>query len=684
MTKYKINNANLSADNNVTLTSFMNGENANSHYITNPFNKDHPDKPNNMELPEKFHSKKCGWVILNLPKHKLRRNSVQEKFRETKRLLAEKTKKLCSVKTLKRRVPITAYLPKYDLETAVSDFVAGLTVGLTIIPQAIAYSSVAGLPAQIGLYSSFVAPFVYAVFGSSKDSPVGPTAIEGLLTRENVHELGPSGAVLLCFLSGCVELLMGILNLGFLIDFISGPVAIGFTSAAAIIIATTQVKDLLGLDYPGENFLTVWGQICQHITDTSIPDCTMGCICIVALLILKKTKDIEVYPNDPKKVTVFHKTVKGFLWLVSTSRNLLVVVISASISYAFEVYGKKSFQLTGFVKPGLPDVSLPPFSTTVGNVTYDFVDMASTIGSGIIIVPLLSILQNYAIAKVYCDGKAIDSTQEMLALGICNVASSFVSSMPVSGALSRGAVNHASGVKTTFGGVYTGIVVILSLRFLTPWFYYIPKSALAAVIIVAVSCMVELHTFKPIWKTNKIDLIPAAATFFVCLLTRLEIGISVGVAINLSFLLYAVARPTVYVEKIVNAFGCEYVLITPDRSLYFPSVENVRSIISKAGTESGSNSTPLVIDARHIQGADFTAAKGMKMLMRDFNNRNQPIIFVNLKRDVVNTFQGVGPKAFIHCQNIDELNDLLKTYSMKPSSALNGVESQNQLNRSRL
>ncbi|XP_060522763.1 sodium-independent sulfate anion transporter-like isoform X2 [Cylas formicarius] len=641
MTKYKINNANLSADNNVTLTSFMNGENANSHYITNPFNKDHPDKPNNMELPEKFHSKKCGWVILNLPKHKLRRNSVQEKFRETKRLLAEKTKKLCSVKTLKRRVPITAYLPKYDLETAVSDFVAGLTVGLTIIPQAIAYSSVAGLPAQIGLYSSFVAPFVYAVFGSSKDSPVGPTAIEGLLTRENVHELGPSGAVLLCFLSGCVELLMGILNL-------------------------------------------VWGQICQHITDTSIPDCTMGCICIVALLILKKTKDIEVYPNDPKKVTVFHKTVKGFLWLVSTSRNLLVVVISASISYAFEVYGKKSFQLTGFVKPGLPDVSLPPFSTTVGNVTYDFVDMASTIGSGIIIVPLLSILQNYAIAKVYCDGKAIDSTQEMLALGICNVASSFVSSMPVSGALSRGAVNHASGVKTTFGGVYTGIVVILSLRFLTPWFYYIPKSALAAVIIVAVSCMVELHTFKPIWKTNKIDLIPAAATFFVCLLTRLEIGISVGVAINLSFLLYAVARPTVYVEKIVNAFGCEYVLITPDRSLYFPSVENVRSIISKAGTESGSNSTPLVIDARHIQGADFTAAKGMKMLMRDFNNRNQPIIFVNLKRDVVNTFQGVGPKAFIHCQNIDELNDLLKTYSMKPSSALNGVESQNQLNRSRL
>lgn len=177
------------------------------------------------------------------------------------------------------------------------------------------------------------------------------------------------------------------------------------------------------------------------------------------------------------------------------------------------------FKMLGFVKPGLPSVSLPPFSTQVENKTYSFVDMATTLGSAIIIVPILSILQNYAIAKVYSkylgcsttslkhqtvpgEGKSIDSTQEMLALGICNIASSFVSSMPVSGALSRGAVNHASGVKTTFGGVYTSVVVILALSFLTPWFYYIPKASLAAVIIVAVAFMIELHMFGPIWKTK--------------------------------------------------------------------------------------------------------------------------------------------------------------------------------------
>ncbi|XP_076275258.1 sodium-independent sulfate anion transporter-like isoform X1 [Rhynchophorus ferrugineus] len=576
--------------------------------------------------------------------------------------LKQQARSFCSLKTLKKRIPIVAYLPHYTWETAISDLLAGLTVGLTIIPQAIAYSNVAGLPPQIGLYSSFVAPFVYAIFGSSKDSPVGPTAIEGLLVRENKHELGVAGAVLLCFLSGCVEFVMGILHLGFLIDFISGPVAVAFTSAAAIIVATTQVKDLLGLDYPGDNFVLVWSQIFEHISETSSADCAMGFISIAILIALKKLKDINLTRRDGSRSTT-HKILYGIFWLLCTARNLLVVVVSASVAYALEKQGQNPFRLTGFVKPGLPNITLPPFSTEVNNQTYTFNDMVSTLGSGIIIIPILSILQNYAIAKVYSEGRSIDSTQEMLALGACNIASSFVSSMPVSGALSRGAVNHASGVKTTFGGVYTSIIVIISLKFLTPWFHYIPKASLAAVIIVAVAFMIELHVFGPIWRTKKLDLIPALATFLACLFTRLELGIALGVSINLAFLLYATARPSVDIEKVTSPSGCDYLLITPDRSLSFPSVEYVRSIITKAGTQKGLSSIPVVIDARHIQGADYTAAQGMKLLMRDFKNRNQPIIFIHLKKSVVNTFKGVNPKSFTYCQTFNELNIVLQKYS---------------------
>lgn len=134
--------------------------------------------------------------------------------RSAVRWVVKRVRRGCTRKLLYKRVPILRWLPQYTLRAAISDVVAGFTVGLTVIPQAIAYSNVAGLPPQYGLYSSFMACFVYAIFGSCKDSPVGPTAIAAILTRENLHDLGPEFAVLLCFLSGCVELLMGILQLG--------------------------------------------------------------------------------------------------------------------------------------------------------------------------------------------------------------------------------------------------------------------------------------------------------------------------------------------------------------------------------------------------------------------------------------------------------------------------------------
>ena len=300
---------------------------------------------------------------------------------------------------------------------------------------------------------------------------------------------------------------------------------------------------------------------------------------------------MKIGPQDIKERKRIHKVLTKIIWLVSTARNILVVVFSAVLAYFFELHGSQPFILTGYIKPGLPEFKPPPFEAHIDNTTYNFVDMSSALGSGIIVVPLLSILENIALAKVFgkdplsmlltiipwlvpADGKTIDATQEMLALGVCNIASSFVQSMPVSGALSRGAVNHASGVKTSFGGIYTGIIVILSLHLFTPYFSYIPKASLAAVIIAAVVFMVEFHVVKPMWRTKskwdnraepkltlvvpESDLIPACTTFVCCLFLRLEIGIVVGVGINLIFLLYATARPSVNVEKVsVRGFtGC--------------------------------------------------------------------------------------------------------------------------------
>ncbi|XP_053972906.1 sodium-independent sulfate anion transporter-like isoform X2 [Hylaeus volcanicus] len=441
-----------------------------------------------------------------------------------KRWLYQRIKRSCRKKLLYKRLPIVAWLRMYRRDYIASDLVAGITVGLTIIPQAIAYANVAGLP-------------------------------------------------------------------------------------------------------------------------------------------LQKMKDLRIMQKATKVPSKGQVIVQKSLWLLSTSRNILVVLVCAVMSWLLESHlGSSPVKLTGHVKQGLPEFQPPPFQTYHKNETYHFVDMVSALGSGCLVIPLLSLLETISIAKVFNEGKPIDATQEMLALGACNVLSAFVSSMPVSGGLSRGAVNHSSGVKTTLGGIYTGLLVLISLQFLTPYLYFIPNAALAAIIIAAVIFMVELHVIKPIWRTKKIDLIPAVATFLCCLFIRLELGIVIGIGINVLFLLYASARPSLRVHKDTSINGCEYLVITPDRSLVFPSVEYVRAVISKQGTRQGI-AVPVVIDSTHIQAADFTAAKGVKNLTEDFSKRGQPLIFHNLKPSVIEIFKGVKPSGLRCSSNELELDDCLKEFS---------------------
>ncbi|KAF7389159.1 hypothetical protein HZH66_010296 [Vespula vulgaris] len=668
------------------------------------FNNNDPDLSNNLET---------RLAIVHLPSKDDKESKDDENHTNNfllssmRNWLYRRIKRTCKKKLLYKRIPILAWLPKYRKEYIASDLVAGVTVGLTVIPQAIAYANVAGLPLQYGLYSSFMACFVYTILGSCKDVPVGPTAIAAILTRETLQKahLGADFAVLLTFVSGCISLLMGILQLaitpttintlrimntnfvsflascylslyrsfhliGFLLDFISGPVSVGFTSAAAIIIATSQMKDILGINISGGKFLEVWQLIFEKIGDTRPWDATLGIVCIIVLLLLRKAKDLPIMTRKVKMPTKIQLTLRKLIWLISTARNILIVVVCAVMCWLLELYlGSSPVMLTGEVKAGLPNFHLPPFESSVGNQTYHFSDMISELGSGCLVVPLLSLLETISIAKVFNDGNPIDATQEMLALGVCNVISSFVSSMPVSGGLSRGAVNHSSGVRTTLGGIYTGLLVLISLLFLTPYLQYIPKAALAAVIIAAVVFMVEFHVIKPMWRTKKIDLVPAIVTFLCCLFVRLELGIVIGIGVNLLFLLYASARPSLRVQKatvsapiFLHIFGCEYLVITPDRSLVFPSVEYVRAVISKQGSKQGIT-VPVVIDSTHIQAVDFTAAKGVKNLIEDFSKRGQPLIFHNLKPSIVEIFRGVKPSS-LKCSSSElELNDCLKEYS---------------------
>ncbi|XP_060522922.1 sodium-independent sulfate anion transporter isoform X2 [Cylas formicarius] len=565
-------------------------------------------------------------------------------------------------KTLYKRFPILKWLPAYDGDCAIGDLLAGITVGLTVIPQALAYANIAGLPAEYGLYGSFLGCIVYIFLGSCKDVPVGPTAVASLLTFQALNGKGVEHAILLCFLTGVVQLLMGFFGLGFLIDFVSGPVSSGFTSAAALIIVTSQVKDLLGISAAGNTFVDTWRSIFKDIHNIKMWDTVLGVICIVVLLLLRLVAQINIgRSEDP---TSLNKIINKSLWIFGTSRNAILVVVCGVLGYFFCSQGDPPFKVIGDVPPGLPSVKLPPFGYTKSSngteVSVSFMEMLSNLGSGIIVVPLVGLLEDIAICKAFSNGKPIDATQELLAVGLSNVVNSFVQSFPGSGSLSRSAVNNASGVRTPLGGLYTGVLVIVALLFFTPYFYFIPKATLAAVIIAAVIFMVEVKVVKPMWRSKKSDFFLAIVTFVACLVLPLELGILVGIGINLVYILYHAARPKISVEKLLSREGTEYLLLTPDRCLIFPSTDYVRNLVTKHSIRQG---IPVVIDCSHIYGADYTAATVIETLTQDFAARDQPLLFYNLKPSVSSVFEGLSPKDFVVFYNHEDVDELLKNRS---------------------
>lgn len=597
-----------------------------------------------------------------------RKISVKEKVDSFVPWVQRKVKRAWTMKTVKRRFPFLTWMKTYNSEDALGDLVAGITVGLTVIPQSLAYANIAGLPAQYGLYGSFLGTLMYIFLGSCKDVPMGPTAISSLLTYQTVHGLGPDHAILLCFLSGVIQLLMGIVGLGIMIDFISGPVSSGFTSAVAILIISSQVKDLLGITAGGATFIEIWTDIFKDIVNTQVYDTILGFLFIVILLAMRLLSEIRI--GEEGRETKAQKIINKALWLIATSRNSIMVVFGGFVGYYFAQYEEVPFKLIGEIPPGLPNVQFPPFSTLKGNHTIGFFEMVSDLGSGVIVLPMIALLENIAVCKAFANGKATDATQELIAIGLCNIGNSMVQSFPGTGSLSRSAVNNASGVRTPFGGFYTGILVIIALLFFTPCFYYIPKSALAAVIVAAVIFMIEVRVVKPIWRSKKSDLIPGVVTFFACLMLRLEIGILIGIGLNLVSILYHAARPKISMEIQHSRAGVEYLLLTPDRCLIFPSVDYVSGLVTKHSIKQG---IPVVIDCSHIYGADFTAAKVIEVLTKDFSRRNQPLFFFNLKPSVVAVFEGVQPKDFFVYYNEHDLDNLLLNYNFSKGNGIKTI-----------
>ncbi|XP_064584681.1 sodium-independent sulfate anion transporter isoform X2 [Zonotrichia leucophrys gambelii] len=585
-------------------------------------------------------------------------------------------------------LPVLRWLPRYSRAWLPLDVLAGLAVGLTAVPQALAYAELAGLPLQYGLYSSFMGCFVYCLLGTAKDVTLGPTAIMSLLVSSYAFHQ-PAYAVLLAFLSGCIQLAMGLLRLGFLLDFISCPVIKGFTSAASITISFNQVKNILGLQgIPRQFFLQLYetlrrigetrsallpipGADFSAVTQSPCPplcgalrrfgwhccascragDAVLGLSCLAALAGLRAMKSHlpQAVPTAPLAVRISHLIV----WICATARNALVVLFAGLVAYSFQVMGCQPFRLTGSIPQGLPPFRPPPFSLAVPNGTVPFPSMLQDMGVGLAVVPLMGLLESVAIAKAFAsqNGYRIDPSQELLALGVANVLGSFVSSYPITGSFGRTAVNAQSGVCTPAGGLVTGALVLLSLAYLTSLFYYIPKAALAAVIISAVVPMFDAGIFRRLWRVQRLDLVPLCVTFLLCF-WEVQYGIVAGVLVSGLLLLHSIARPPIKVSE-----GA-VLLVQPGSSLHFPAVEHLRnSVCSRA--LAASPARPVLLDCSHVSSIDYTAVLGLAELLQELHRHGLPLAFCALQEPVLQVLLSADLEGFQHFPSREEAGEAL-------------------------
>ncbi|KAK2528362.1 hypothetical protein Q9233_007333 [Columba guinea] len=512
----------------------------------------------------------------------------------------------CPWLAVRPALPVLRWLPRYSLAWLQLDLMAGLSVGLTVVPQALAYAELAGLPPQYGLYSSFMGCFVYCILGTAKDVTLGPTAIMSLLVSSYAfHE--PVYAILLAFLSGCIQLAMGLLHLGFLLDFISCPVIKGFTSAASITISFNQVKNILGLHgIPRQFFLQVYETL-RRIGETRAGDAVLGLACLAALAGLRAMK--SHLPHAAHAEPLAARVSYLIVWTCTTARNALVVLFAGLVAYSFQVMGSQPFTLTGSIPRGLPAFRLPCFSMAAPNGTVPFRSMVEDMGAGLAVVPLMGLLETVAIAKAFAsqNNYKIDPSQELLALGA---------------------------------------LVLLSLAYLTSLFYYIPKAALAAVIISAVVPMFDAGIFRTLWRVKRLDLVPLCVTFLLCF-WEVQYGIVAGVLVSGILLLYSMARPPVQVLE------GDVLLVQPGSSLHFPAIEHLRDIIcSRALAASPPHS--IILDCCHISSIDYTVVVGLAELLQELRKHGLSLAFCSLQEPVLQVLLSADLEGFQHFPSQEE------------------------------
>ncbi|MFP4229338.1 MAG: SulP family inorganic anion transporter [Salinivenus sp.] len=542
---------------------------------------------------------------------------------------------------LQRFVPLLRQLSGYDRTQLRGDLSAGLTVGVMLIPQGMAYALIAGLSPIYGLYASLVPLVVYALFGSSRQLSVGPVAMVSLLVAaavgpmaEGQPELYVGLAVLLSLMVGLLQFGLGVARFGFLVNFLSHPVLSGFTSAAAFIIGLSQLKHLLGIDLPRSNYVheILWAAVGKLETADPL---TVG-IGIGTILLLVALRRLN-------------RSLPG---------ALLAVVVATGVVWAFGLH-EHGVAIVEGVPGGLPPPTVPPLDW----------DLVQRLAPSALAIGLVGFMESIAVAQVYARRHRyeVDANQELVGLGLANVAGAFFSAYPTTGGFSRTAVNDEAGAKTNAAGLVSAAVIALTLIALTPLFYYLPNAVLAGIIMVAVAGLVEWEEALHLWRVDRRDLGLMALTFVATLGLGIEQGIVIGVVVSLIVVIYQSSTPhTAIMGRLPGTrtyrnlkrnpealTQSETVVVRMDANLYFATVSPFRDLLTTVDTQ-GEALRAIVVDMYPINRIDSTGVDALEEVIESCRRKGIALYFAGVKGPVKDVMEAagvpdeVGRDRFVH------------------------------------
>ena len=536
--------------------------------------------------------------------------------------------------------PFLSWLRQMTLDKLRADLVAGLTVALVAIPQSLAYAQLAGLPPYYGLYAAMIPTAVGALFGASAQLSTGPVALTSLLTAASIAPLAAAGSdqyvayvILLALLSGLFQLAFGLMRVGVLMNLLSHPVLMGFVNAAAILITLSQIPALFGVRPPqlGHAVLDTW-HILTHAFDSHGHSIVFSSIAIAALAAFRR----------------YAPRLPGVL---------VTVALLTAASYAVD-YAGSGGRIVGDIPSGLPGFALP-----AGN--FDAWILLLPAAFVVAVISFMEAMSSGKIAAVKTASKW-DENQELIGQGLAKIASAFAQTMPVSGSFSRSALNLASGARTGASSIICALCVMLTLLFFTPLLKYLPRPVLAAIIVMALTSLINLRSLRNAWRASRDDALAAVITFAatIAFAPQIQNGIFAGILVSLGMFIFRRMRPAMEViepasaelarelpanapESLRRAMG----IVRFDASLVFVNVSYFEAAVLRI-EHNHPRLRFVLVSATGINGLDSSGAEMLAALCDALRKNGITLIFSCVKPQVMRVLDRTGLASHIGRENI--------------------------------